>query len=108
MDGVPNSEGSMGYGVGRWWTSRLMFHEPVPGSVNGCSELVLKRVVTGVGLVTTKRGETRVSSELGKLVVIAWGCVGDSGSDSLVEEGDEVSVCDPVVREVWSWGVGFG
>lgn len=85
-----------------------MFHKPVPGSVDCCSELVLERVVTGVGLVTTKRGKTRVLLESDKLVVIGWGCVGDSSSDSLVEEGDEVSVCDPVVREVWSWGIGFG
>lgn len=107
MDGVPNGERSVWYGVGGRRASRLMLHEPVPSSVDCCLELVNERVVTGVGLVTTKRGETRVSSESFEFVVAGWGCMGNSGSDSLVEEGDEVSVGDPVVREVWSRGVGF-
>lgn len=108
MDGVPNGEGLAWYGVGGWWASRLMFHKLVPGSVDCCLELVLERIVTGVGLVTTKRGETRVLSESVKLIVVGWRCMGDSGSDSLVEEGDKFSICGPVIREVWSWGIGFG
>lgn len=95
--------------VGRWyevllrgWWWWLVFEVPVPGSVDGGLEFSDEGVRPVVGVKTAKRGETRVVvPEPGEVVSeprevdgTAGGGVVESGRDSLIEEGDVVSVRD--------------
>lgn len=85
---------------GWWWW--LVFKVPVPSSVDGGLEFSDEGVRPVVGVKTAKRGETRVVdpvpgevvSELREIDGTARSGVVDSGRDSLIEEGDVVSVRD--------------
>lgn len=96
---------------GWWWW--LVFEVPVPSSVDSGLKFSDEGVRPVVGVKTAKHGETRVVvpepgevvSETGEIDGATGGRVVDSGRDSLIEEGDIVSVRD---RRVGEFGYGVG